>query len=642
MPSYKMILLLLAFALFLLLCGRVRIAPPDLAFYYAVPQSIVNDLDITFHNEYQHFTFAMHELYRTPRGYPANDWPVGTGLCWLPFFILAKLLCGITGIPYEEGGSWFAKWVVTYGATVFYGFGAIWLTWKWCLLEGLPKQAVRWALLLHVIGSTFTYHLYVNSADSHAPSAFFTALLLYTWRRMKENPAHQTYLLLGLICGFAAMVRPHNVMFILIPLLCDGWKALQQKSIKRYVLSLLLLIGAFFAAFFPQLVVWKALYGSWLAMPRSGDMLWLEPKWFDMLFSHYHGMLSWSPLFAFAVIGLFLSRKGLVFSIPVLIQLYLFSSHIAWWAGGSFGNRRVISCIPLFVFGLALLFHQLPKKWLKATAVLCALWTLALMMAEIGGALPLSQPLYWTQIFQAIPEGIGPGILFHVSLPQWEGHVYARLLGWLAVTVVLMLMGYLISRIKWNGMNVSVAACAGVILMGVMSGWTAWRSEPLPEAARQEYIPYDRFNWEVYYESGFYHLSQADFDLATRKYLASVALEPRHPQPWRYLSIIWKTKNCDVMAYQYAYAAMISGYRSPEFLEYFEELITEIMIDDRFPRHLLYNQRGIVRTVLNEYVLAGDDFKRSLEIKPDYERARNNLDDLEEWKRGNIVPMDWE
>lgn len=641
MPRNVGFIVFLLFALFLLLCGRVRIAPPDLAFYYAVPQSIISGADFQFHDEYQTFHFAMHELYITGEGYPANDWPPGTGICWLPFLFLAKIVCLITGIPFDLGSSWMAQWIVTYGATLLFGFGTIWLTWKWCMLEGLPKHAVCWSIALHAVGSTFTYHLYVNSADSHAPSAFFTVLLLYTWRKWQDKSTLQLYVLLGIIAGLGALVRPHNALILLIPFLHDAYTSQKQRAWSAFIYHYLILMIVFIMMFSPQLILWKTLYGSWFAVPRSGDMQWMHPEWYNTLFSHYHGMFTWSPLFLLGLIGLFLSKKGCLFSFPVLLQLYLVSCHIAWWAGASFGNRRMIGCVPLFIFGLALLFHQMPKRWVKLVACGCACWTFILMMTEIGGAIQLSRPMSWQNIIDAIPQGFASGLWFHISLPQWQEHTFSRLVGWITVTVCFAGSYYVLSKISWTLQKLTVTASTAMIVVVLLSGFAAWNSKPLSQEQAVSYIPYDRFNWEVYYEAAFFHLNQNDADTATQYYSAAVALDPRHPNAMRYLALIYRTQGCDTLSFQYSRMAFIYGYRSHEFFILFETQLSEMLQSNTFPKHILLNERGIIRTLMNRYFEAAVDFNLSLKQQPGYEKAIYNLDALESWKRGVPTRLDW-
>jgi hypothetical protein len=642
MPRISWQVLFWFMAIFLLFCGRVRIAPPDLAFYYALPESIINDVDLQLHNEYADFPFAMHELYVTSEGYPANDWPPGTGICWLPFLLLAKIMCAVTGIAYDHGNSWMAQWVVTYGATLLFGFGTVWLTYKWCLLEGLSKNAVCWSVALHAIGSTFTYHLYVNSADSHAPSAFFTVLLLYTWRTFQHESTWQHYVVVGIIAGMGALVRPHNALILLIPFICDVGSSHQQKKYATLIINYCVLTIAFIVMFSPQFILWKTLYGSWLAAPRAGDELWLHPQWYNTLFSHYHGLFTWSPIFMMGLIGLFLTKKGCLFSFPLLLQLYLVSCHIAWWAGGSFGNRRMVGCVPLFIFGLALLFHQMPKRWLKLLACACAAWTILLMLAEIGGAIQLSQPMSWQNIMDAIPQGVHPGLWFHVSFPQWQEHTVPRFIGCAVVSACFAGTYFLLRQINWTLPKLTVLATTATLIVVLICGVAAWNSKPLSPQQASNYIPYDRFNWEVYYESAFFHLSQNDADTATKKYLAAVTLDPRHPNTMRYLALIYRTQSCDTLSFQYSRQAFIYGYRNHDFSLFFETQLSEMLQSSAYPKHVLYNERGIIRTVMNRYFEAAADFNAALKLQPGYEKATNNLEALEEWKRGSHARLDWE
>ncbi|HPB33117.1 MAG TPA: hypothetical protein PLB62_16830, partial [Candidatus Sumerlaeota bacterium] len=69
---------------------NVYLSPPDFAAYYSHAHTIFHDIDLDFRNEYEHFGFEKHMFYVTPAGHLSNDWPMGTGMVWSPFF-----LCGL-------------------------------------------------------------------------------------------------------------------------------------------------------------------------------------------------------------------------------------------------------------------------------------------------------------------------------------------------------------------------------------------------------------------------------------------------------------------------------------------------------------------------------------------------------------------
>ena len=88
-----------------------------------------------------------------------------------------------------------------------------------------------------------------------------------------------------------------------------------------------------------------------------------SPVFFKVLFSANHGLLSWTPLLAVAILGLvFFAFRFVKTGVPFVIaatSFYLFIAIFPDWAGiSSYGNRFFVSLTPLFVLGLAFLMER--------------------------------------------------------------------------------------------------------------------------------------------------------------------------------------------------------------------------------------------------------------------------------------------
>ncbi len=111
--------------------------------------------------------------------------------------------------------------------------------------------------------------------------------------------------------------------------------------------------------FSPQMAVWHALYGKWLAMPQGPSFVrWTAPHPLDVLLSDNHGLFSWTPIAVLSVIGLAgFALRNRRFALPltaiVLSAWYVNASVADWWAGEAFGARRFLSLFPLLVLGLS-------------------------------------------------------------------------------------------------------------------------------------------------------------------------------------------------------------------------------------------------------------------------------------------------
>ncbi|MGI6457849.1 MAG: hypothetical protein ACOX5R_19825 [bacterium] len=643
----KFLLFIIFFSLFFLLVGRVRIAPPDLAFYYAYAHSLLFDLDFYYEDQYDSFTFAIHELYLTSAGYPANDWPIGTGVAWLPFFLLNLLLVPIFWLlkwDFQQGYSWLSQWIITYGATLVYSGGTVILSYLLCRKLNLKKSATLWATVLITGGSSFTYHLYVNSADSHPPSAFFIALFLLLWLRLKECPTSGWAFITGCVLGIAALIRPHNLLYVLTPLLDYLFLMHSEQRKKIHFSFWLVMAAASFVTYLPQMMLWKVVYGSWLALPRAEEVFWLQPHIYEMLFSDFHGMISWSPLFGLGAIGLLVQKRWLPYAIPLFLHIYIYAANLAWWAGGSFGNRRMVGSTPLFILGLAIIFQILPKTWFKVVAFLCAIWTWLLLNAEIGGTIQLDHYQPWREIFHAIAQGFIPGLLRHIAMAEWQTHAAAKLAGAGIVITFVLLLIWLWIRYAEAIRNYLPHLAASLLGIFLFLNTIAMIRTPaaLSQSDVSDYIPKDRFTWVVYYEEGFYHLRNQKLHEAAEAFLAATIAEQRHPQPWMYLANISYQKHWYDLGYFFALAAMENGQTGPFFYSLFEELLNwRIMTSSDTPARY-YNQRGVVRGLLGKPLEAAADFQTALALDSNYTFAEQNLRILQQRQQGQDTRFMWE
>ena len=77
---------------------------------------------------------------------------------------------------------------------------------------------------------------------------------------------------------------------------------------------------------------------------------WTSPHVLPSLFSSRHGLLTWHPIFLFAVFGILpLWKKNRVIALVILYmcagELFINSAASRWWADDAFGGRRFVSLI---------------------------------------------------------------------------------------------------------------------------------------------------------------------------------------------------------------------------------------------------------------------------------------------------------
>ena len=173
----------------------------------------------------------------------------------------------------------------------------------------------------------------------------------------------------GCVVGLAFVVRWQNLIFCLLPAVFVVMSPAQDNrnaTLRSKLSRLAVLAGGAAIAALPQLLMWQNLYGRLLVLPQGDDFLSLaniEPIAF--LFSTWNGVFLWHPVFLFAFLGLLIAPMGffrdwshdgqvLRWTCLVLVGVDFLLSMMAhdWWAGGSFGQRRLISTLPLIGLGL--------------------------------------------------------------------------------------------------------------------------------------------------------------------------------------------------------------------------------------------------------------------------------------------------
>jgi hypothetical protein len=206
--------------------------------------------------------------------------------------------------------------------------------------------------------------------------------------------------------SMAIVCRPTDVfLLLLVPAFVRAREApVRERSVSR------LWYAAALVPPLAQMLVWKALYGSWVAQTYRGEgFRWGHPALLQTLFSPRHGLFVWSPLLALACAGLWLGRGRwagpqrrtvVALLLGFLVLWYLNSCWTTWWFGDSFGARAFLEMAPLFVLGLGLVLERALEKggrtaWVATSLMGAAVtYSWVLMALYIGHRISRSEPLF--------------------------------------------------------------------------------------------------------------------------------------------------------------------------------------------------------------------------------------------------------
>jgi hypothetical protein len=420
---------LLPLALLALYLQPQRVAS-DGIFYFAPLHSIVVDFDLDFENEYRILGAGPGYLRPTGTGRLPNQHSIGPALFWFPSFAAAHAL-GKLGL-YRPTGFGYPYFTAIATTTVFAGFLGVIFVFR--LVRAYYQAGLAFVSALLVWLATFhIWYMVVEPSMSHAfAMATVAGFLLLTHRGITGTRA---FILAGTAGGLLALARWQNAVFLPIALVTSV--AAHGRPKPREILAGGL---AFLAVFSPQLLYWKALYGSFLLIPQGGGYLdWTRPRLEEVLFSSRHGLLSWAPVLWLALGGLpGFARRAPAFGLPLVaalfLTLYVNASVSDWWAGASFGSRRFDGALPLFALGLAAALARLVplvarRPLLSASLMLMPFvsWNFLLMGVYFEGAIPPDGPASFRQAASDALELVYRRTGYPFSWPgAWKDYLLQR------------------------------------------------------------------------------------------------------------------------------------------------------------------------------------------------------------------------
>lgn len=308
----------------------------------------------------------------TDTGYVGNLFTIGPALLWSPFLLLAHfsvLVLDFLGMHIPADGFSFPYIFAMAFGTAMYGFLGLLLSFS----LARKYMVERWALLATIgiwWASSLPVYMYFNPAWSHAHSVFAVALFIWYWDRTRDARSTGQWLGLGLIAGLMVDIYFPNGVFLLLPLVeslllyYSHLKTQPSQARTLFIQNLIFLCTILFV-FLPTIITRRIIFGGYFRFGSYSHLSWdwSAPHWREVLFSSDHGLFSWTPVLAFALIGLFFVPRAykalaVYLGLAVIAFYYVISCYPFWDGLSSFGNRFFISLTPIYIFGLAALLQR--------------------------------------------------------------------------------------------------------------------------------------------------------------------------------------------------------------------------------------------------------------------------------------------
>jgi hypothetical protein len=297
----------------------------------------------------------------------------GQAVVMAPFFFIAHSWATHSSRYPPDGFSFPYQFCIGVGMFLYALIGLFFL--RRVLLEYFKDSTVAVLLIAYVFGTNYLNYSCIDQAMVHNVLFTIYTVVIYLTIRFYKAPQNSTALLIGLLIGLAALIRPTEIILVLIPAFWNietriDWKArlaFANNHIAKLVLFALgiALVGSV------QLFYWKYVSGDWLVYSYGKyGFSWWKPHIKDYIFSYRCGWLRYCHMMFFAVFAIIpyfrYGRHRLAVFSFIFITFYLVTAWDVWDYGGTAG-RAMVQSYTILAFPFAWLIERVnQRKWLSA------------------------------------------------------------------------------------------------------------------------------------------------------------------------------------------------------------------------------------------------------------------------------------
>jgi len=369
--------------------GKKKLIEYDVISYYAyLPAYFIHDdLSLAFTKD-PNFDREGTRYWpeKTQDGALIIKTTMGMAYLYTPFFLAGHTYAQLSEhktngftVPYQVA--------LVFSGYFFFLVGLYYL--RKLLLMHFTDGVTFWSILTVVLGTNLVYYETVTPAMSHGYSFSLIAMFLYLSINWIKKPTLKRSICVGFLLGLITLIRPTNVLIVIVPLLYNVTNFSSLKARFGMVFQhwkLIIPIGlAALIVILPQLFYWKSITDHWLFFSYQGERFYFDrPRIINGLFSYRKGWLLYTPLIILSFVGIgisFKSKKALFLPSLMFFTLiiYVTFSWWCWWYGGGFSARPMID-----FYALSALLFGVFFKWLFTKKKFVKLSTISLVIALIG------------------------------------------------------------------------------------------------------------------------------------------------------------------------------------------------------------------------------------------------------------------
>jgi hypothetical protein len=166
-------------------------------------------------------------FYQAHVGHTGNyvlSYTLGLSILEFPFFCIGHLMAHLLGYP-ADGFSLPYQFCITLGGT-FYAMAGLYFLYR-TLLYFFDEKISVITLLIIVFSTNYFYYSVFENGMAHTYLFTLYAIVLYYTKQWHDKPKYSYAAWLGLAMGMAIVIRPSEIVILLIPIL---WAVYDRRS----------------------------------------------------------------------------------------------------------------------------------------------------------------------------------------------------------------------------------------------------------------------------------------------------------------------------------------------------------------------------------------------------------------------------
>ena len=164
---------------------------------------------------------TLYQIVQVDNGNWVIKYSMGLAILFTPFFFIGHWVAQLTGYP-ADGLSLPYQYTLAAGGIVFALIGLFYFR---KVLRYFFSEKITVILLILIFAGTNYFQLTAFGGTLLTHNFLFTfyAMLLWYTLRWHEKPSIFRALMIGGLCGFMTLIRPTEIVSLLIPLLWNIW-----------------------------------------------------------------------------------------------------------------------------------------------------------------------------------------------------------------------------------------------------------------------------------------------------------------------------------------------------------------------------------------------------------------------------------